>query len=149
MSKFFKFRTEKQHAIHQAKLERLKADRDKHPKKKEKPLKIIDTCKVYIEVYQKHHSNPVGVLNMVDEPGSSLHENEPDALLFKKMIRELNEDDKSVRDFFLKKNLQKFDKDPNKICKLCVSYKAYKDTGICEGWIYPVKNWDKKQISIK
>ena len=143
-TKYFTSRTEKELKIYEAKLAKLKAERNKKPELKNKPVKIIEVCKIFIELYQKYKSCPPTVFELVDIPGSCLYENEEDALRFKVIMRGLNEENKKVKDFFLRKYLKKFDKDPNRICEFCDGYKSYKDTGICNGLVFPIKNWDKK-----
>lgn len=146
-TKYFCYRTEKELEVFEKKLLRLKAERIKNPKLNKTPLKIIDTCKVFIELYQNYNKCPVVIPSLVEKKGSCLYDNESDAYAFKSDVKAMNMESKEVKDFFLRKNLKKFDKDPNKICEFCREYKSYKDTGICEGLIFPVKNWNTKMNS--
>jgi len=147
-SKFFIYRTKKGLEIFERKLTRLKAERDKNPKLKEKPLKIIEACKIFIELYQKYNKCPEIIPNLAGEKGSCLYDNESDAYAFKLDVKAINDESKNVRDFFLRKNLKKYDKNQDEICKLCKRYNDYKDTGICEGSIFPVRGW-KEMIEKK
>jgi len=141
---FFKYRTEKELEAFERKLERIKAERKKNPKLKKSPLKIIEACKIFIELYQNYSKCPVVIPSLVEKKGSCLYDNEADAYAFKSDVKAMNLESKEVRDFFLRKNLRKFDKNQNSICELCENYKDYKDTGICEGLIFPVKDWNKR-----
>jgi len=143
-SRFFKYRTEKEQAIFDRKLARLKAERNKNPKLKKAPLKIIEACKIFIELYQKYNKCPASIPNLAGEKGSYFYDYEPDAYAFKLDVEMMNEENKDVRDFFLRKNLKRYDKNQDEICKLCKFYEDYKDTGICEGSIFPVKDWKNK-----
>jgi len=143
-TKFFIYRTEAELKKFERELNRLKTERNKDPKLKKAPLKIIETCKIFIELYQNYCKCPVAIPDLVEKKGSFLYDNDADAYAFKLDVEMINEENKDVRDFFLRKNLKRYDKNQDEICKLCKFYEDYKDTGICEGSIFPVKDWKNK-----